>query len=115
MRIKGKPIPFMSMHIMACETEPVIALAVRRSRVDIVNMLLRAGANPSLELADGTLLQIALTYKSFPVALALIEHGANVHQTTKYNEQTPLSMAVRSGAADVVQALLDKGADADGV
>lgn len=46
-----------------------------------------------------------------PMVVKLLEHGADVNATDSKIEWTPLALASRSGNADIVKLLLEKGAN----
>ena len=86
--------------------------AVRRNDIDIIEMLLRAGADPTVSnQAEVTPIQLATINGSTPVITRLL--AAGVHPNTALNRHgdTPLMMAARTGRIDAVQALLNNGAD----
>jgi uncharacterized protein len=87
---------------------PVLMRAAWRGRAEIVNVLLRRGANPNGRSPSGT---TALMSTSSPtIAQALIDAGAVVDQ--KDGERaTALMYAAQSGHLAVVSVLLDYGAD----
>ncbi|RYG68883.1 hypothetical protein EON80_10800 [bacterium] len=78
-----------------------------------VAALLKAGANPNLADREGAtpLLYacMGLSPDSLKIARALLEKGANPNLGPQRG--SPLASAARSGAAELVQLLLQKGAD----
>ncbi len=86
--------------------------------IDAVNFLLDAGADLNARDVKNDLTPLMSacslgTVKGGKVALRLIEAGADVRQVRTADEVTALKFAVR-GSPDVIQALLDHGAEVDG-
>ena len=78
----------------------------------VVEILLKAGANPNAEFPSGeTVLMTASFAGNVDVVKALLARGANVNATEIAKGQTALMWAVSEGHRDVVRALLDQGAD----
>src|SRR5262249_38526462 len=78
----------------------------------ILKLLLEAGAKPDLKLGDGQtplLLALQMTSRTDAAEL-LLTHRANVNFQSKTG-RTPLLVAVLVNSKEVVQKLLDKGAD----
>ena len=77
-----------------------------------INVLLNAGANPSIIDADGnTCLHIAVTQEcSKKVLQAIIDHGVGVNATNKRN-QTALTIACANKNESAIKVLLNAGAD----
>jgi ankyrin repeat protein len=86
--------------------------------VHSVDFLIRAGADLNrTDEWDLTPLMIACSRgraKGRPVALRLIEAGADVRYVRAEDQMTALKFAVESCLWDVVQALIDRGAEVDG-
>jgi hypothetical protein len=59
-------------------------------------------------------LQIAAYAGQFDAAKLLLDHGANVHDRSGWNNTEPLEKAAWTGSADIVTLLLDHGALVDG-
>ncbi len=80
--------------------------------VDIVEMLLTKGADPNQkdDVFSRSPLMYAAGAKRSAVVKSLLKRGAYVNETADYN-QTPLMFAIYEGATDIVQLLLDAGAD----
>lgn len=98
-------------HRDRAQKTPLHLAAVLEDRVDIVRLLLKAGADIECENGIGeTPLLGSLRYGNREIAGFLLDAGANVHhKSTK--QRTPLHWAVQQGFVDVVQALLQRGAD----
>ena len=102
--------------------DTLLHLAAAGYRVEIVRMLLAAGADPNAAgnmrrsnplhyAADGCITRPAWDAKrQVETIRCLLEHGANVHLQDK-NGATPLHRAVRTRCADAVHYLLKAGAD----
>ena len=86
--------------------------AVRRDDIDIIEMLLRAGADPTVSnQAEVTPIQLATINGSTPVITRLLAAGVRPNTALNRHGDTPLMMAARTGRIDAVQALLNNGAD----
>ncbi len=97
------------------EGESPLILAVRRSNLMIVELLLAAGAKPGCADADGVFpLHIAAGNGDLFVGKALLKSGAGVNEKTS-DGQTPLIVAARSGKNDFTAMLIESGADVNGV
>src|SRR4029079_3130923 len=78
----------------------------------IVDLLLKAGANPNQSLPGGeTPLMTASRTGALDVVRALLSHGATVDAQDERRGQTALMWAAAEGHAAVVHALIDAGAD----
>jgi uncharacterized protein len=89
-----------------------LSLACKNGNGPLVQLLLKAGANPQTTLAGGetVLMTAARTGKIEPVR-ALIAHGADVNFKEPRRGQTALMWAAAEGHAEVVEELLKAGAD----
>ena len=92
-------------------------------RTDVAQALLDQGADTTLRMHSmrtwqPTPLLLAIDDRLVPVALLLIERGADVNASTAsrggdLRQLSPLMLAARNGLPDVVEALLAKGAAVD--
>jgi ankyrin repeat protein len=100
------------------KNESVLITAVRSGNLEIVNLLLKHGANPnrgtftgsSAEFLGATALFYAAGSGNAEIAKVLIDAGANVNVRTK-GGFTPLMEAARSGSYEVAKLLIDRGAN----
>ena len=97
------------------KNQTALMLASAEGTIDAINALLKAGADPTITDADGcTWLHYAFgTYWNTDVLHLMIDLGAigaDVNATNKKN-QTTLMLASAGGSIDVVNALLEAGAD----
>ena len=87
---------------------PLMA-AVVEGDVDTVSALLEGGASPNIDdELQGTPLGFAVNSNCLPMVEVLLAHGAAVDF---YKWQPPLYWAVHSDGRDMIQLLLDAGAD----
>ena len=77
--------------------------------VDLVRLLIDHGANPAVQAEDGTT-PLIWAREDLARARLLIEHGADVAVRDKYGS-TALSYASTRGDVDLVQLLIDNGAE----
>jgi uncharacterized protein len=89
-----------------------LALACTNGSATIVERLLKAGADPNATLPGGeTALMTAARVGSLASVKALLVRGAIVDAKDDRRGQTPLMWAAAEGHADVVQVLVEVGAD----
>ncbi|KAL6241240.1 hypothetical protein RBB50_011919 [Rhinocladiella similis] len=92
--------------------EAPIAVAVAETKVELVQLLLTYGGNANISTSDGnTLLDMAVT-KTAPRRLTelLLNYGSDANGKSNRGE-TPLFVAIQAGRVDLMQLLLDHGAD----
>ena len=92
----------------------MLALAGWWEHYDVVDWLLKQGAEPDLvEEGGNTLLIHAAVENDVRLARMLLDHGANVEKANRHFE-TPLGFACAYDAVDVVRLLCEHGADVNG-
>jgi len=79
--------------------------------VAAVELLLKAGADPSLMNGGVTALHVAATDGHLEVIRVLVQAKANVNRRSSDTSDTPLMAAVKAEKPEVVRALIDAGAD----
>jgi ankyrin repeat protein len=88
--------------------------AAQANDLELAELLLEAGANPSLGNRYAvTPLWLAATNRSPVLVERLLEHGADAKAAMPHGE-TALMAAARSGDAASLELLLEAGADPDG-
>jgi truncated hemoglobin YjbI len=92
--------------------------ASAQGNLDMVELLLRLGANPNAQDGGGhtPLYGLANEYcgaNGGAVVRALVRSGADVNADDGAKQCTALHMAARRGSAEIAEALLDCGADID--
>ncbi len=88
-----------------------LAEAVQERDQEAVRALLRSGAEVNSASGDGmTPLHWAAEAGDSEIGQMLLIAGAHVDVVTRIGRHTPLILAARSGAASLVQALLERGA-----
>lgn len=95
---------------------PPISHAIQLHRIDIINLLLEYGANvdePSYNEKNSfnTPLMIAAWGGNLNEVKLLIDNGASINQQDKGNGYTPLIKAVIQNHIEIVEYLIQKGAD----
>ena len=92
---------------------PVADAAQQGDDLDGVRQLLKGGADVNAAQADGmTALHWAATDDDVDMARVLIYAGADLVSPPRLGGTTPLAIAAKDGAADMVKALLAHHADA---
>jgi ankyrin repeat protein len=94
---------------------PPLCLAAARGQVQMVELLLAAGADPLLPdtRMGATALHKAAQSGSVEVARLLLDHGAFLNQQAPIHGHTPLLDAVWHKRLPMVEFLLDRGANPD--
>jgi len=87
-----------------------LAAAAREGHVQIVDLLLAAGADPSADWLDKPALIHAIDRRRHDVALDLIDAGADIHDRDQTGRSV-LAAAVDAGDRTLVDTLLTLGAD----
>ncbi|MCJ1463945.1 hypothetical protein MMC07_002555 [Pseudocyphellaria aurata] len=92
--------------------------AVKAGQVTVMQLLLENGATVVGKDCDGTtLLHHAVSFdhesKALLMSQLLLQHGANPNEIADHSEMTALHWAVGSGREEIVQNLLDNGAEID--
>ncbi len=94
---------------------PLLVEAARNGQVDMLGLLLDAGAVPDARDGGGrTALHWAVEGGYAEAVDVLLAHGANVDIAAR-PDITPLMLAVQGGRESIVKALLEHGADLDTV
>ena len=94
------------------ENITALMIACEEGNIDVINILLNAGADPNITNADGDtcLCYAARNDCCTEVLQAIISHGIDVNTTNKKNV-TALMIACEEGNIDVINVLLSVGAD----
>jgi ankyrin repeat protein len=91
--------------------ETPLILACQNKYKDIVDLLLKNGANPNLKNKNqDTPLNIACASGDIPIVQLLLDHHADINGQGKYGD-SPLICACKSGYDDVVKLLLQHRSD----
>src|SRR5690606_26408862 len=86
--------------------------AVQIANVELVRLLLEAGADPEIANADGqTPLMLAARDGVAEIAELLLEHGASVDPVEQWRGQSALIWAAARGHGAVTRLLIGHGAD----
>jgi len=89
--------------------------AVRMNNLDLVNRLLRAGANPkAVNRYEVTPIQLACLNGSAEAVERLVEAGESANATGAYGE-TALMVCARAGNPETAKVLISRGATVDAV
>ena len=91
--------------------------AAERNNLEMVKMLLHAGANPAVvtRMGDYSPLHLASKAGKAPAVSILLEAGSDPNARSTTGGATPLHFAAASGDAETVSSLLDHGAKIDAV
>jgi ankyrin repeat protein len=91
-----------------------VQFAAQKGRIDILRILLKSGSNTNAVSPrgnSGTAIQIATGNRNLGVARILLDHNANPNTVTGSLSHTPLQMAARDGCKEIVELLLEYGAE----
>ena len=89
-----------------------LMVAAAENHIDIVNLMLEYGANVNIENVWGrTALHFASRYGFTDIVTTLVKNGAIVNANNDHSRQPPLFSAIEYNHKDVVQVLLEHGAD----
>ena len=92
-----------------------MALSIDPPSIDILQILIKAGANVNIKMADGkTPLIYAIEKKKIDIVELFLKAGADV-DATGTSTYTPLSLACNSKEKEIAQLLFNSGADLDKV
>ncbi len=118
MKLRTSMIGALSLAVLLASTRPdsPVADAAMRGDADAVRALIREGADVNAAQGDGmTALHWAAEKGDVELAQLLVTAGASLTTTTRHGAYTPLHVAARAGRGAAVQALLDAGANPNGV
>jgi hypothetical protein len=86
--------------------------AAASGEVRLLDYLLRAGADPDVQVSSGqSALGAAAAAGQIPTARLLLARGAHVDSRARLTFDTPLTEAAQMNQLDMVRLLLDRGAD----
>ncbi|MCL2646815.1 MAG: ankyrin repeat domain-containing protein [Phycisphaerales bacterium] len=88
---------------------PLLHAIFGEHHLDIIDYLLRSGADPNFSNGDGTPLHFAVRDRQQDVVQALLAHGADVN-AKDHNDHQPLDEAYANGDYDTAELLLAHGA-----
>lgn len=87
---------------------PLLYFPVIRNKLAVAEYLLQHGADPNAASPDGiTPLHGSVMFDQPKMAQWLLEHGADPNK--KYNDQTPLAMALEKNRTELAQILRSRG------
>jgi ankyrin repeat protein len=90
---------------------PPLSLAATNGNAAMLELLLKAGANPDATQSEGETALMTAARTGIPAAVAtLLAHGAEVNAKEAWRGQTALMWAAAEGHADAIQVLLEAGA-----
>ncbi len=102
--------------VLAGPADTPVADAAMQGDIDVVRSLLKEGMDVNAAQGDGmTALHWAAFTDNVDIARMLSYAGANMEAATRINAMTPLVLAARNGSGSMVAALLEGGADANGM
>jgi len=93
----------------AKDIDSALQVSAKRGHIDIVKILLNAGANINQSDTDGfSPLHHASNNNHFAIIKELVERGVDIHNTTV--ARTPIELAVSNGYLNIVKYLYEHGA-----
>ncbi|KAK3343382.1 ankyrin repeat-containing domain protein [Lasiosphaeria hispida] len=97
--------------MLDCGITPLGTAGRAMHDIDMVRLLLEAGANPNYEHSDGGLVTMGLCIEEyFEIHKVLIDSGADVNRKN-HSGFTAIYCAVTYGSLNLVRYMLDRGAD----
>jgi len=87
-----------------------LASGIRADNIEAVQMLLDAGATPS-----DYAMQMAMRYERWEIFAALVRAGGNTEVRGTWDGRSPLELAVERGDMQMIELLLEYGADAGAI
>ncbi len=101
-----------NVNISNHEGESAIFIAISTGRLDLVEKLIELGVDLGKQNnSQETPLHAALDTENQAISLAIVKAERDVNDSTNYNEETPIWIALHKGFIDVARILLDRGAD----
>jgi len=87
----------------------LIHYTIKQDRVNLLNFLLKNGANPNLNYSNKTPLMYAIKYDNLEAVKRLLEQDVDVNMEDE-NQKTALYFAAKYGNEEIARLLIDKGA-----
>lgn len=92
------------------EQRTPLQLAIKRNNLDMIQVLLKHGADPNL-VRSRTCLQMAVDNGDLMLVKLLLDHRAEPDLVSREDEHTPLQTAARDGNKEIAELLLAHGAN----
>lgn len=103
-----------NVNVRTPDGDSLIMFAVKKNNLVVIECLLRAGCNPNEPIPSlVSPLQVACVNRNIPLIHKLIDYGADVNAADEKEGWTVLHKMCIAGRADIVFALLQRGANAD--
>ncbi len=87
------------------ELNPLLS-AIKRGHIDIVDCLLKHGANPNDETWMTSPMQMAIEMNRLDILKSLIEGGADLNRSCGWEDKTLVTIACERGNEEMVECLL---------
>jgi ankyrin repeat protein len=105
------------LQTMEIDLDVLLGLAIPRGKVDMIDLLIKSGANVNQVNAGGvtplcqTIAIAQIVGSAYSVTKLLLEAKANVNQADKQGNNTPLILAIKNNQIEIVKLLLEAKVD----
>ena len=110
-RVDIKRVQFLLNMGVDVDVEDMLGEAIKRGNAELIDLLLKEGADVNIQCVGATALQEAMLKDNVELAKRLLEAGANVNAPSYGGNGTALEIAIKKENVTAVQLLLQAGAE----